>query len=184
MSTIYRQTRGALANRPVAAVLCALLGACGTGETDSRDDVGAPPDDDTRIELIFVDSVSDSLSDAQDGPLDALAGTSPPEVIPPAPTAADETGGDDLLTFDGDGDFTVQVGTFKESSRASRRVRELAALGYPAYTVSHPAGSQVRVRIGYFTTRDEADRFGLRFQRDHGGKYWIDRRVPVDVASR
>jgi len=134
--------------------------------------------------LIFVDSATDSLSVAQDSPLDARADTSQPGLMPPAPTAADETGGDDLLSFAADGDFTVQVGTFKQSSRASRRVRELTALGYPAYSVSHPSGGQYRVRIGYFTTRVQANRFGLRFQRDHGAKYWVDRRGSVGVASK
>ena len=124
------------------------------------------------------------MNSAGDNPDDAPVDATEPEVSAPPPTPEDLVGGDDLLSFSADGLFTVQVGTFKVSSRASRRVGELTALGYPAYAVAHPSGNQVRVRIGYFATRDEADRFGQRFQRDHGGKYWVDRRTPVDVASR
>ena len=163
----------------LAVALSLILSACGTGETDPNDDLGAPADtpvsDDTRVELIFVDAESDSLT----GPGD-IEPTSPPS----APSAADEVGGDDLLTFAADGEYTVQVGVFKNSQRASRRVRELEALGYPAYAIAHPTGDQVRVRIGYFSGKDEADRFGQRFCRDHGGKYWVDRRRAEEEASR
>ena len=85
-------------------------------------------------------------------------------------------GGDDILKFDAAGRYTVQIATYKKAKDASRRVRELETLGYPAYAVAHPTGEQTRVRVGYFTTREEADRFGQRFCRDHGGKYWVDGR--------
>jgi hypothetical protein len=147
-----------------------LLSACGGTETDPSDEVGVAADDDTRVELIFVDAEQDSLT----GPV------SPP----PTPSADAEVGGDELLIFDADGEFTVQVGTFKKSQRASRRVRELETLGYPAYAIAHPAGNQVRVRIGYFSTKNVADRFGQRFCRDHGGQYWVDRRAAEEVAAR
>lgn len=169
----------------VAVALCALLSACGTAETDPSDDVGVPADrdapaSDTRVELIFVDIESDSLTLPGDAARAMPETTSPP----PAPSAPDEVGGDDLLTFAADGDYTVQVGTFKNSQRASRRVRELETLGYPAYAIAHPAGDQVRVRIGYFSAKDEANRFGQRFCRDHGGEYWVDRRAAEEVAAR
>lgn len=173
----------------LGGILWAVCSACGSGQSDSQDDTGAPvdtgapPKDDTRIELIYVDSASDSL-DATGKPGAVPEESTVPEAIPPAPSAADEAGGDDLLAFDADGDYAVQIGTFSESSRASRRVHELAALGYPAYAVAHPSARQFRVRIGYFSSRAEADRFGQRFQRDHGGKYWVDRRSSGDVAGK
>ena len=158
---------------------------CGPSETDSTDEAGAVPDHDTRVELIFVDAGTASAQEADtDTIVEALPIDTPPIETQPAPTAADETGGDDLLSFDAEGKFTVQVGTFKNSAVASRRVRELAGLGYPAYAVGHPAGEQVRVRIGYFGSKAEADRFGLRFCRDHGGAYWVDRRSAKKVATR
>ncbi|SVC96515.1 uncharacterized protein METZ01_LOCUS349369, partial [marine metagenome] len=44
----------------LAVALSLILSACGTGETDPNDDLGAPADtpvsDDTRVELIFVDA--------------------------------------------------------------------------------------------------------------------------------
>ena len=150
---------------------CTLISACGSGESDGRDEVGAPAEEDTRVELIFIDSESDSLARPAEG---ARAEEEAPP--PAAPTAADEVGGDDILKFDAAGRYTIQIATYKKAKDASRRVRELETLGYPAYAVAHPTGEQTRVRVGYFTTREEADRFGQRFCRDHGGKYWVDGR--------
>ena len=172
----------------IAAGVAVLLGGCGSGDRDHQDESG-PAADGTRIELIYVDG--DTAQAPADSPEEAVAepsaaaGAGAPEhvAIPAAPTAEDEVGGDDLIAYDAAGDFTVQVGTFADAGRARRRARELVDLGYPAYTIAHPQGGQVRVRIGYFATRDAADRFGQRFRRDHGDGYWIDRRS-VEGAGR
>jgi hypothetical protein len=96
---------------------------CGPSETDSTDEAGAVPDHDTRVELIFVDADTASAQEADtDTIVEALPIDTLPIETPPAPTAADETGGDDLLSFDAEGKFTVQVGTFKNSAVASHRV--------------------------------------------------------------
>ncbi len=157
-------------------VVASMVSACGSGETDPGADVGAD-EDETRVELIFVESESDSLASDPEPVAGAV-------LAPPAPTADDEVGGDDMLSYDADGKYTVQIGTFKNATRASARVRELESLGYPAYAVAHPSGDQVRVRVGYFPDRDKANKFGQRFSRDHGGKFWTDRRASEEVASR
>ena len=77
--------------------------------------------------------------------------------------------------FDPDGEFTIQVGVFRDEKRAEQKVRELKDEGYPAYSVQSDAG--VRVRIGYFTNRADAERFGRIFAKDRGVEYWIDRRI-------
>ena len=77
--------------------------------------------------------------------------------------------------FDPDGQFTIQVGVFRDAKRADLKVRELKSEGYPAYSVQSDAG--VRVRIGYFTNRADAERFGRIFAKDRGVEYWIDRRI-------
>lgn len=164
----------------------AFLAACGGGEPDGRDEAGAP--DDTRTELIYVEGDTSAPTppprvDAEPAEADEPTAATDEAATPPAPTAEDEVGGDDLLAYAADGEFVVQVGTFRDAARASRRVSELEKLGYPAFAVAHPAGGQVRVRIGYFATRDEADRFGLRFQKDHGGTYWVAERTK-EVAAR
>ena len=73
--------------------------------------------------------------------------------------------------FDPDGQFTVQVGVYRDAKRADQKVRELKDEGYPAYSVQSDAG--VRVRIGYFTEHTDADRFGRIFAKDRGVEYWI-----------
>lgn len=160
-----------------------LLCACGPSTTDESDEAGAPDADDTRVELIYVDSepsAGDSTTATVTPP--GPAHGAPADSLPPAPGPEDEAGGDDLLSYDADGAWAVQVGTFKTAASASRRVRQLSDLGYPAYAVTHPAGTQVRVRIGYFASRGEAERFGQRFRRDHGGTYWVDQRARATAA--
>ena len=68
----------------------------------------------------------------------------------------------------------MQVGVYEKSGTAEQLVKDLKAQGYPAYGASSPEG--VRVRIGYFATRADAERFGRIFAEDRGVEYWVDRR--------
>lgn len=89
--------------------------------------------------------------------------------------ASDEPDDPSPVFFDPDGQFTVQVGVYRDAQRADLKVRELKDEGYPAYSIQSDAG--VRVRIGYFTERADADRFGRIFAKDRGVEYWIARRT-------
>ena len=60
----------------------------------------------------------------------------------------------------------MQVGTLADSTRALERLRELRALGYPAYGLVSEKGT--RIRIGYFARRDQAESFGKRFSTRAG----------------
>ena len=77
--------------------------------------------------------------------------------------------------FDPDGQFTVQVGVYREIKHAERIVHDLKSEGYPAYGSKSPEG--LRVRIGYFTKLAHAERFGRIFAADRGVEYWIDKRA-------
>ena len=184
-------------HRAAAPVFAALVAAgkllgCGTGDVDRDDETGTPGQTpaaaaggQTRVELVYVDAATDTAT-ATPATAHSSAPTPAPSPVAVAPAtagpaleaAADaEAGGDDLIGFDPDGAYTVQVGTFTDGATARRRVQELDGLGYPAYAVAHPGSGAVRVRIGYFTTRDQADRFGQRYRRDHGGSYWVAQRL-------
>lgn len=102
-------------------------------------------------------------------PADSGAGAAPAEAAPSAPSAPNP------VSFDPDGQFTVQVGVYRDAKRADQKVRQLKDEGYPAYSVHSDAGA--RVRIGYFATHTDADRFGRIFAKDHSVEYWIDRRT-------
>ena len=82
-----------------------------------------------------------------------------------------------VVAFDRDGEFTVQIGIHDSARAARERVLELSKLGYPAYALAKRGDSRVRVRIGYFTTREDAERFGKIFKEDTGSDYWVDRRA-------
>ena len=88
---------------------------------------------------------------------------------------ANDTGDTSPVFFDPDGQFTIQVGVYRDAKRAEQKVRELKDEGYPVYSVQSDAG--MRVRIGYFTNRADADRFGRIFAKDRGVEYWIARRA-------
>ena len=102
-------------------------------------------------------------------PADSGAGAAPAEAAPSAPSVPNP------VSFDPDGQFTVQVGVYRDAKRADQKVRQLKDEGYPAYSVHSDAGA--RVRIGYFATHADADRFGRIFAKDHSVEYWIDRRT-------
>ena len=162
--------------------LCACTGGGSAPDT-------APAD--TRTEIIYV--IEDSLRDRSGR---ASSGTGSPA---PARKAGEGEGeaadGPSLVTsvevreesgegvpFDPKGEYTVQVGTFADSTRAHERLRELRALGYPAYGLASEKG--IRIRIGYFARRDQADRFGERFGREQGVPFWVDRRARESGSRR
>ena len=55
--------------------------------------------------------------------------------------------------------FVVQVGAFAEAEAARETRQKVEKLGLKTYTqvAQTPAGSRIRVRIGPFASRDEAD---------------------------
>ncbi|MCY3664988.1 MAG: SPOR domain-containing protein [Gemmatimonadetes bacterium] len=143
------------------------IGGC--ADSDVRKDEQAPESEPAgRSEIVILtpaDSVSTpaGTSDASDASNTSDAGD------------ASDTSDTNPVFFDPDGQFTVQVGVYRDAKRADQKVRELKDEGYPAYSVQSDAG--VRVRIGYFSNRADANRFGRIFARDRGVEYWIARRA-------
>lgn len=67
------------------------------------------------------------------------------------------------------GDWTVQVGVFKDRGQAESVRKPLAAAGYDAYLTAVPApDGQIRykVRTGTFKTREDADRAAQRVRQE------------------
>ena len=114
-----------------------------------------------RREIVIL-TPADSVS-APDDPSDPTDPTDPSDASDASP-----------VFFDPDGQFTIQVGVYRDAKRAEQKVRELKDEGYPVYSVQSDTG--MRVRIGYFTNRADADRFGRIFAKDRGVEYWIARR--------
>ena len=107
----------------------------------------------------------------------ALATPSTPAGVPPAPdkpppladkpkaAGADGARAQSLLEGNGaatkvGGRFVVQVGAFAEASAASEIRGKVERLGLKTYTqiAETPAGKRIRVRLGPYASRDEADR--------------------------
>ena len=149
------------------------IGGC--SDSDVREDEPAPESEPTGRSEIVILTPADSVS--------TPAGTSDASDTSDASGASDASDTSDTddtsdaspVFFDPDGQFTVQVGVYQDAKRADRKVRELKDDGYPAYSVQSDAG--VRVRIGYFANRADANRFGRIFAKDRGVEYWIARRA-------
>ncbi len=151
---------------PASVAFSLILCACAGGGSDPG---GEEPG--TRTEIVYV------VEDSQQVRTADLSGP-PPKIEEareePAPTEAALPGAKDGVAFAPDGEYTVQIGTFADPGRARERLQQLKALGYPAYLL--PSDQGVRLRIGYFSRREEADSFGQRFSREQGGQFWVDRR--------
>ena len=149
-----------------------VLWVGGCADSGVREDEQAPESEPAGRSEIVILTPAD--------PVSTPAGTSDASDASDANDASDTGDTDDTsdaspVFFDPDGQFTVQVGVFRDAKRADEKVRELKDEGYPAYSVQSDAG--VRVRIGYFTNRADADRFGRIFAKDRGVEYWIDQRA-------
>ena len=169
---------------PIGATICSCSGEIDRSDEFGLDEGGGP------IEVIVLDSSAFQYEETPktgalvEGEGEKLstgsAGSTGPSGTSTGSTGPGD-GGEGLLTgavaYEPDGAFTVQVGVYAEALKAGERVAELSALGYPAYAIAQPDGKGVRVRIGYFRTREDARAFGDIFSEDHGSDYWIDRRV-------
>ena len=143
-----------------------VLWTGGCADSGVREDEQAPESKPTGRSEIVILTPTDSVSTPADTSDASDASDS---------SDAEDTSDASPVFFDPDGQFTVQVGVFRDEKHANLKVRELKDEGYPAYSVQSDAG--VRVRIGYFADRADANRFGRIFAKDRGVEYWIDRRA-------
>jgi cell division protein FtsN len=73
--------------------------------------------------------------------------------------------------------FTVQIGAFKDPHNASRVQQDARARFHlPVVNDYHTRYSLYQIRIGFFTTKEEADDFRKNLQREYPGDYgdaWV-----------
>ena len=150
--------------RQASFVAAVVLGCGCSSEIDYDDELGLEGSSSTDYELVVIGEGERAPQAPDNGSVD--------EDVPTEP----DNGQSQLIVYDDKGEFTVQVGLFDTARKASERVKELSALGYPAYVIAVPTGGSFRVRIGYFESRDMAQRFGEIFKEDSGVDFWIDRR--------
>ena len=133
-----------------SAAVGGYLGCADPG-IDREDELGV--EDGARFELVVLDSVATGADSS---------------------AAHRHSPSDGAVFFDPDGPFTVQIGVYGDTGHAKELARDLKAQGYPAYVTASDEGA--RVRIGYFSSREDAERFGLNFAVDRDFEYWVDRR--------
>lgn len=151
----------------------ALLG-CGEQEADLEDELRGKEDG----ELVLLAPEKEPEKQPLFSPADTSAPHRPPTGTRlPARAVEAEVPPDPPIAYDPAGEYTVQIGAFDEARLAGERVRQLSAEGYPAYAITNTGNKGARVRIGYFRTREEAERFGRLFKKDKGAEFWVDRRA-------
>ena len=71
------------------------------------------------------------------------------------------------------GNFTIQVGAFKDKASADSVVARLKNKGFAAYVVSPEGEGLFNVRVGNFTARPEAERISTRLRDEEKFKPFI-----------
>ena len=91
---------------------------------------------------------------------EAPTSTAAPVPSRPAPVARGTSEKEPAATKETTGRYVVQVGAFSDSAAARETRQKVEKLGLKTYTqVTETAqGSRIRVRVGPFASRDEADR--------------------------
>jgi DedD protein len=137
-----------------------------------------PPTETTPVDLGYHDALQgqttpaakapEPAAPAEDAPAARGAAATPP--LPPAPVAAPRTVSDRPATSAPAGrPWSVQVGAFRSRENADRQVTQLKGKGFPAYAdPPGAAGALVKVFVGPYSDRAEADRVAGRLQREQG----------------
>ena len=76
------------------------------------------------------------------------------------------------------GPIAVQVGAYRERGEADQLAKKLSGKGYAVYIVSpdaNAANPMFRVRVGNYTSQDEASRVKRRLEQEEKLKPWIIR---------
>ena len=98
-----------------------------------------------------------------------------PRPAPPKPapsTAAKPIKGPGGLV-PGSGNFTIQVGAFKDKASADSVVARLKTKGFAAYVVAPEGEGLFNVRVGNFAARPEAERISTRLRDEEKFKPFI-----------
>ena len=167
-----------------------VIGCVGcSNEIDRRDELGI--DDEGRSELVQLKSDKEGKQKSIEAPAVVnedralvVGEDSQPVMEQPAIQISpdfiqmqkEDREDEQLIRYDPRGVFTVQVAGYRDKAKAQALVQRLSEDGYPAYDIARPDGREMRVRIGYFATRKEAEAFGRRFQADRQMEYWVDKR--------
>lgn len=164
-------------NAPPLRVPPAPPSASGTLATaaPARDEMVTETPADAGRDLVPAPTLAPAVPAAAPAPSSAPAArVAPPAPVPPAkpaltaekPASASPEGNRAKALLEGAepgakgaGRFVVQVGAFADASAASELRGKVEKLGLKTYTqvAETPAGKRIRVRVGPFASRDEAD---------------------------
>ena len=164
--------------RILVMLLAVVIGGicCSEDQIDFNDELGMENDNSGKVAIVNIDS---TMIGSNGRDRESNSGNDPEyKGTEKEPTDTDHIlTRSDMISYDPEGDFTVQVGVFSTAREAGQMVLTLSSMGYPAYSIAQPDGKGIRVRIGYFVSRNEAVSFGEIFKEDSGSDYWIDRRI-------
>ena len=111
----------------------------------------------TEIESKELPKESDSESKEETEPLEVSIEKSPLENQGSTPAKSA------MPKIDSSGRYTVQIGAFQDQSQANRLLNSMKSKGYPAFIkqMESPDNKRwYRVRVGTFSTRDDAISYG------------------------
>ncbi|MFB3148477.1 MAG: SPOR domain-containing protein [Thermodesulfobacteriota bacterium] len=123
-------------------------------KTDDNADTKTPSEKPQSNEL---SKESDSQSNEETGPLKVSIEKSPLENQSSTPAKSA------MPKIDPSGRYTVQIGAFQDQSQANRLLNSMKSKGYPVFIkqMESPDNKRwYRVRVGTFSTRDDAISYG------------------------
>tara|TARA_B100001250_G_scaffold159231_1_gene136764 strand:- start:3289 stop:3849 length:561 start_codon:yes stop_codon:yes gene_type:complete len=153
------------------------------GEIDYDDELGVQESGErSRTEIVRLDGSSAINETRRPERIDSVKndpmGEKTPKSVEYSPKENFESDYDygKAIIYDPSGRFTVQVAGYKDIAKAKDLLRDLLNEGYPAYITKRDGNGEARVRIGYFSSFEDASNFGLLLRADRNIEFWIDRR--------
>ena len=149
-----------IAATPVVASPASAVAVVTETRADAGKEISAPADSAAKAAAKAEPATKPAAASA---PKPALASAAPPLPVkaPAVPSAAAvlPPKADTSASAEAPGRFVVQVGAFAEATLAREARAKVEKLGLRTYTqvVETEAGKRIRVRLGPFTSRDEAE---------------------------
>ena len=152
------------------------------GEIDSEDELGTPEQAAEEYELILVDADQESNANSVEDKANGEEHKAAQKVATPGLDAVEDMQNpvdaiEAAVTYHPEGQYTVQIGIYRDAKVAAKLVQQLSKDGFPAYAIESPKQKGVRVRIGYFSSQKDAKRFGQLMKKDRGWEFWVDKRA-------
>jgi septal ring-binding cell division protein DamX len=156
-------------------IIIGLFQACGESEEERMARERARLDSLRAVQQAEIDRLMQARQDS----IDAASGLTGDQNDVNNEDESGMTSYGDVM-FDENGDYIVQVGAWRSEEKADGFAKEWAGRGYEnAYTVrvgdEETGDVWFRVRIGFLSSREDAEKLGQQLQSEFGTPFWTSK---------